>query len=272
MQPEPGFTMLAARWRGAALALALLFSQPSVRADLWAYEDAWGVTHTAATQKDERYRLVYRDADAGRPERWNPIARLPPLVLAPPSNRASSPNLAPPTNLAPSPSLDPPTNLASPSNRAPPPKRVTGADDASGHKATVHEHLRAAASAYQVDYALLKAVVTVESGFNPNAVSPDGAVGLMQIKPSTARAYGVHATAGRLTDPRTNINVGARHLARLIKLFHGRLELAVAAYNAGENAVLRAGNKVPDYPQTRRYVRTVMGLYAQFKAAPPARS
>jgi len=241
MQPAPRFAMTPARWRFPALALVLLFLQQPARADLWAFTDAWGVTYTASLQKDERYRLVYRDADAGRPERWNPIARQP---LPPREEQLAFVAL---------------------------PRRFTGMDDSAGYKA-VQVHLQAAASAHQVDYALLKAVVAVESGFQPNVVSPRGAVGLMQITPDTARFYGVQAGEGGLADPRTNIDAGARHLARLIKLFKGEVELAVAAYNAGETAVLRAGNKVPDYPETRGYVKNVMGLYAMFKFMQPPRS
>jgi len=233
-------TMLSARWRLPLLALALSFMHLTARADVWAYADEWGVAHVAATQKDERYQLVFKAADIARPERWNPVARQQPVRY----------ELLAFTSL---------------------PKRFNGMYESSGYK-QAQEHLQTAADEHQVDYALLKAVAAVESGFRANAVSAQGAVGLMQIKPSTARRYGVLDGESGLTDPRTNIDAGARHLARLIKLFKGELQLAVAAYNAGENAVLRAGSKVPDYPETQGYVKTVMGLYFLFKSAPPARS
>jgi soluble lytic murein transglycosylase-like protein len=126
--------------------------------------------------------------------------------------------------------------------------------------------LRSAADANQLDMALLQAVIAAESGFDPSAVSPKGAVGLMQVMPATAQRYGVASDRGgsvavKLTDPRTNINTGARYLRDLVKLFPGQLELAVAAYNAGEGAVQKAGNKIPAYKETQNYVRTVMGLY-----------
>jgi soluble lytic murein transglycosylase-like protein len=126
--------------------------------------------------------------------------------------------------------------------------------------------LRSAADANQLDMALLQAVIAAESGFDPSAVSPKGAVGLMQVMPATAQRYGVASDRGgsvavKLTDPRTNINTGARYLRDLVNLFPGQLELAVAAYNAGEGAVQKAGNKIPAYKETQNYVRSVMGLY-----------
>ncbi|MEI8158384.1 MAG: lytic transglycosylase domain-containing protein, partial [Burkholderiales bacterium] len=114
--------------------------------------------------------------------------------------------------------------------------------------------------------ALLQAVIAAESGFDSSAVSPKGAVGLMQVMPSTAQRYGVASDRGgsvstKLTDPRININTGARYLRDLINLFPGQLELAVAAYNAGEGAVQKAGNRIPAYKETQNYVRSVMSLY-----------
>jgi soluble lytic murein transglycosylase-like protein len=126
--------------------------------------------------------------------------------------------------------------------------------------------VRTAANANQLDMALLQAVIATESGFDPSAVSPKGAVGLMQVMPATARRYGLASDRGgsvsaKLADPRTNINTGARYLRDLVNLFPGQLELAVAAYNAGEGAVQRAGNKIPAYKETQNYVRSVMHLY-----------
>jgi soluble lytic murein transglycosylase-like protein len=104
-------------------------------------------------------------------------------------------------------------------------------------------------------------------------VSPKGAVGLMQIMPATAERYGVTAdkktpVEKKLTDPRTNIKTGTRYLRYLLDLFPGRLELALAAYNAGEGAVQRAGNQIPNYRETQNYVKTVMQLYAMLR--PPS--
>ncbi|MDB5966465.1 MAG: Lytic transglycosylase, catalytic, partial [Polaromonas sp.] len=134
----------------------------------------------------------------------------------------------------------------------------------------VKHHLREASRAHDIDYELLQALIATESGFDPRAVSPKGAVGLMQLIPPTAERYGVRAdkTAGvsqKLTDPKTNIRAGASYLRDLIDMFPGQLELAVAAYNAGEGAVQRAGNKIPNYPETKNYVKTVMQLYNHLK-------
>lgn len=138
--------------------------------------------------------------------------------------------------------------------------------DASPKYQAVREQISQVAEAHGVEHELIKAVVAAESAFNPQAVSPKGAVGLMQLMPATARRYGVQAEAGhsvskRLTDPLLNLQTGTRYLADLLKMFNGQVELAVAAYNAGENAVLRAGRAVPNYPETRQYVRKVLGLY-----------
>jgi hypothetical protein len=137
----------------------------------------------------------------------------------------------------------------------------------------VKHHLREASQTQGIDYELLKALIATESGFDARAVSPKGAIGLMQVMPATAQRYGVTgdrktALAKKLADPRTNIKTGALYLRYLIDLFPGQLELALAAYNAGEGAVQRAGNKVPNFRETQNYVKTVMQLYAMLK--PPA--
>ena len=139
--------------------------------------------------------------------------------------------------------------------------------------------LRDASVTHGIDYELLQALIATESGFNASAVSPKGAVGLMQVIPPTAERFGVRASKDatvqqKLTDPRTNIAAGSRYLRYLINKFPGQLELAVASYNAGEGAVQRAGNKIPNYPETKNYVQTVLQLYGHLKppnfAAAPA--
>jgi hypothetical protein len=138
----------------------------------------------------------------------------------------------------------------------------------------VQKHLRDAAKTHDIDYELLKALIVTESGFNTQAVSPKGAVGLMQIMPATAERYGVSSDAKapvevKLTDPRINIRTGTRYLRYLLNLFPGRLDLALAAYNAGEGAVMRAGNRIPNYRETQNYVKTVMELYGALKPQAP---
>jgi soluble lytic murein transglycosylase-like protein len=113
------------------------------------------------------------------------------------------------------------------------------------------------AKQYQLPTSLLHAVVAVESAYDPEAVSKAGAVGLMQLMPETARRYGV---ANR-TNPAQNVSGGSRYLRDLLKMFDNDLVLALAAYNAGENAVKRHGNRIPPFPETRRYVAKVLNQY-----------
>jgi soluble lytic murein transglycosylase-like protein len=114
-----------------------------------------------------------------------------------------------------------------------------------------------AAFAATVSPALVRAVIVVESGFNPRAVSRRGAKGLMQLRPATARQYGV----SDIFDPGQNIAAGASYLKDLLARFDSDLELALAAYNAGEDAVERYGRQIPPYPETRDYVPRVLELY-----------
>lgn len=108
-----------------------------------------------------------------------------------------------------------------------------------------------------VDASLLHAVIRAESAYNPRAVSPKGAAGLMQLMPATARRYGV---ADRF-DPDQNVLGGALYLRDLLARFDGQLELALAAYNAGEGAVQKYGGRIPPYAETQRYVPQVMHNY-----------
>jgi len=119
-----------------------------------------------------------------------------------------------------------------------------------------------AAKAYGVDAMLVHAVISAESGYNPYALSRAGAMGLMQLMPETARRYGVQ----NMMDPVENIHGGVRYLRDLLTMFKGRVDLAVAAYNAGENAVIRSGHRVPPYAETRTYVPKVLGFYKTFRA------
>ncbi|HWQ39578.1 MAG TPA: lytic transglycosylase domain-containing protein [Burkholderiales bacterium] len=123
------------------------------------------------------------------------------------------------------------------------------------------KHIRAAAKANRLDPALLHAVISAESGYNPFARSRKGATGLMQLMPDTARRYGVK----NLLDPVQNIHAGARYLRDLMDLFNSDLQLVLAAYNAGENAVLRAGMKIPPYSETMTYVPRVITYYRQYR-------
>ncbi|MBV8622605.1 MAG: lytic transglycosylase domain-containing protein [Herbaspirillum sp.] len=134
--------------------------------------------------------------------------------------------------------------------------------------------LRQAAGEFGLDAALLKAVMTAESGFNARAVSPKGAIGLMQILPETAERYGLQgdrrkSLKQKLNDPRVNIRLAARYLHDLMAMFPQRVELAIASYNAGEGAVQKYGNKIPPYPETQGYVRLVSRFYQLYRPTPP---
>lgn len=119
--------------------------------------------------------------------------------------------------------------------------------------------IRRTAAAHHVEVALVKAVMHAESGFNPNAVSPKGASGLMQLMPETAERYGVED----IFDPVQNVQGGVRYLKDLMVMFKDNHRLVVAAYNAGENAV-RRHNGIPPYDETRDYVRKVMSFKKQY--------
>ena len=216
---------------------------------MWIYSDANGVKHFASSQLDKRYVLMFRGVPA-------PSVDTTEVVVGGQMQARTADFSA---------------------------KSLVAMEISPGFMA-IKDHLRTAANANQVDMTLLQAVIHTESRFNPTAVSPKGAVGLMQVMPATAERYGVAndqrgTVSAKLTDPKTNIQTGTRYLRDLIKMFPGQLELAVAAYNAGEGAVQRAGNKIPNYKETQNYVRSVMHLYQRLNplagdepaAAPTAR-
>jgi soluble lytic murein transglycosylase-like protein len=127
------------------------------------------------------------------------------------------------------------------------------------HELPYGRAMAAAAERHRVDGLLVAAIVEAESGFNPGRVSSRGAIGLMQVLPSTAGELG--ATGDQdLRDPSVNLDVGSRYLGQLIDDFSGDVKLAVAAYNAGPGAVERYRG-VPPYPETRKYVEHVLSLY-----------
>lgn len=211
------------RWHAALAALLLWLHAPAM-ADVWGYIDAAGVAHFAAEPVDARYELFFK----GGPALVNGAAV--PASASPAGGRSR--------------------------------KLLTFFEISSNYKSVRHL-MREAAQAHGIEFELLQALIATESGFDPVVVSPRGAVGLMQVLPTTAERYGVVASG--LSDPRTNIRAGARHLRTLMDLFPGRLDLALAAYNAGDGAVRRAGHRVPDYPETQNYVTTVMALYTELK-------
>jgi soluble lytic murein transglycosylase-like protein len=122
--------------------------------------------------------------------------------------------------------------------------------------AEVDKAIDEAAQRHGVDPNLVRAVVKVESNYNPRAVSRKGAMGLMQLMPYTARSLKV----GNAFDPNQNVDAGVRHLKSLLESYNGNIELSLAAYNAGSGAVNRNGG-IPPYRETRDYVKKITDLY-----------
>ena len=131
-------------------------------------------------------------------------------------------------------------------------------------RSSYNQLIKGIARKYGVDSALLHAVITVESKYNPKAVSHKGAVGLMQLMPKIASQYGID----NLYDPAQNVQGGAQYLRDLLNRFNGDVSLALAAYNAGEIAVARNGNRIPPYRETRDYVPRVLHFYREYQASP----
>ncbi len=121
--------------------------------------------------------------------------------------------------------------------------------------------IRKTSERYGVDHALVKAVIKTESNFDPLAISRAGAKGLMQLMPGTAKALGVSDSFR----PAENIEGGVRHLRYLIDLFNGNLQLVLAAYNAGEDAVFRYDG-IPPYQETRIYVQRVLDYFQNYRS------
>lgn len=210
----------------------------AAHADIWGHLDDQGVAHFSTERLDPRDEIFFRSGQSFDISADGPGSPTPRDVAVPTA-----------------------------------PRKLMAFFEVSPSYKRVKHHLRDAARSNHIDYELLQALIATESGFDAGAVSPKGAVGLMQIMPATAQRYGVAAdkkasVQNKLADPAINIATGARYLRDLIKLFPGQMELALAAYNAGEGAVQRAGNKVPNYKETRDYVKTVMQLYTMLK--PPA--
>lgn len=224
---------------GAALWLAA--SAPAL-ADVWGYVDEKGVAHFASERIDARYELFFRQAETFDTTQDPPPPEAPRVPMG-----------VPLPQMAPS-------------------KLITFFEISPTFK-QVRQTLREVSQDHNIDFELLQALIAAESGFDTQAVSPKGAIGLMQIMPATARRYGIDgdrktSIERKLFDPRINIKTGTRYLRDLINMFPGQLELAIAAYNAGEGAVQRAGNQIPNYKETQAYVKTVMQLYTVLK--PPA--
>jgi soluble lytic murein transglycosylase-like protein len=237
-----GALRLARRLTAATLATATC-AWPSAYAEVWGYIDAQGRPHVATEKLDDRYQLFFKGPTAAD-------------LAAARQRRDREAELA---------------AFA----QTPVYQRLTTHPNAQRYDALIARY----AKANDLDAALVKAIVAAESGYEPTAVSPKGALGLMQVIPDTAARYGVaddkkRSVAQKLFDPATNLRVGTRYLRDLLRIFDHDLTLALAAYNAGEGAVQRYDNRIPPYAETQEYVKLVTQLYALYKpppALPPSR-
>ncbi len=158
-------------------------------------------------------------------------------------------------------------NTGDPTPASPPPAAMSSSPSPKEPDGLAHL-LAKTGREFRVDPTLVDAVIKVESGYNPQAVSSKGAMGLMQLMPQTAARFGVENPF----NPEQNVTGGVTYLRYLLDLFGGNIPLSLAAYNAGEHSVLRAG-RIPAIPETVHYVRKVTSLYhlaREGKSATPA--
>ncbi|WP_300449210.1 transglycosylase SLT domain-containing protein [Accumulibacter sp.] len=195
------------------------------QAETYGFVDEKGVVHLAKEKLDERYELYFR----GETTREFKLSSELKFVPVPATGRVEDHVIA---------------------------KRLQAIPNVRKFDALVLKE----AERQKLEPALVKAVIAVESAYDPAAVSPKGATGLMQLIPDTAQRYGVR----QIEDPQENVRGGTRYLRYLLDMFDGNLLLALAGYNAGEGAVQRYRNTVPPFPETQAYVKLVMQFYDYF--------
>lgn len=205
----------------AAMGIVSVASTPSA-ADIWGFVDEFGIAHFSNHQLNDRYKLIQNDAP--RPD----METVPPPATTRPAVRTGA--------------------------------RGTIIAISPAQRARYAPLIESVAQEFNLDVSLLHAIVAVESGYNPQARSRAGAVGLMQLVPETAQRFRVR----NIHDPLENLRGGARYLRFLLDMFNNNLALALAAYNAGENAVTQAGYRIPNYPETRAYVPSVLAHYRHY--------
>jgi len=213
------------RFFSSIVMLLLSLMSASTRANIYGYIDEQGAAHFATEKIDSRYQLFLRGKHFDASES-TPIGPAKPELLR---YLSQHPNLK-----------------------------------------KFEPLLKVASNEFAVEAALLKAVMAAESGFNPGAISPKGAIGLMQVMPATAERYGLQGDKNKtieqkLSDPETNIRLGARYLRDLHRMFPNQQDLVLASYNAGEGAVQQYKNQVPPYPETRNYVQLVTQIYQLYQ-------
>jgi hypothetical protein len=233
-------------FKRALFCAALWCFMSSAYAEIWGFIDDKGVGHFASNKVDDRYELFSKEVT--------------PEPAPEPVQNSSEPVAE-----APKPPAQPAAQLS---------PKLAAFFESSLVLKNIRPIMQSAAQLHNLDVELLQALIAAESGFNITAISPKGALGLMQLIPETAARYGVQGDRRttqqqKLFDPSINIHAGSRYLRDLLTMFKGQLDLALAAYNAGEGAVQKAGNKIPNYPETQNYVRTVTQMYAALKPPPP---
>lgn len=205
------------------LACGIAFAAPSAFADLYGFVDEEGRVHLANEKLDARYELFVKG------ETRTEFKLSSELKYLPATEELKDHVIF---------------------------KRLQKTPNVERYEALV----RREAERNKLEPALVKAVIAVESAYDPAAVSPKGAVGLMQLIPGTAARYGVK----KIDDPRENVSGGTRYLRDLLEMFNGNLDLALAGYNAGEGAVQKHRNAIPPFPETQAYVKLVRQFYDHF--------
>lgn len=223
------------RFLAGLIPVLLVLSGPA-QADIYAFVDKNGVRHLSNVPNDPRYKLVMRtptfSKQAAQPSSYAPVN--------------------PYTSVA---------NLQRRYDRPVAPTRSFRVNEENRQRFSAD--VNRVAAQYRLEPALIHAVISAESSYNPWAVSPKGAMGLMQLMPGTAERFGVTNPY----DPVANMSGGARYLRWLLDRFNDP-RLAVAAYNAGEGAVQKYGNQIPPYAETQTYVVRVLDFYQRYRGGP----
>jgi Transglycosylase SLT domain len=237
---RPSGEKLRSRRSGSSIACLIAVASAlfvgNARANLWGYLDEQGAAHFATEKLDERYQLFFKGET-------NVDAAARAKAAAPPAGEDFS--------------------------RSRMYQYVTRHPNVAKFAPLIERD----AKLNGLDPALVKAMIAVESAFEPAAVSPKGALGLMQLTPDTGARYGVVADKGRsaeqkLLDPAINLSIGTRYLRDLLVLFANDLGLALAAYNAGEQTVQHYKQSIPPFPETQEYVKLVRQFYALYRPPP----
>jgi len=259
-------------WKHLLRCVTLLLCAAGMQAQaaVWTYTDEAGSVHYASDQRNERYTLLAEKMTADKAAAVS--AEGASVNSAGAAGQAASGAATAGT------AADAGTPVSADGAAVQSPGMLSAAaqnvvrffESVPGAQA-VENHLREASELHGVDFYLLQALIATESGFNVRAMSHAGAVGLMQIMPTTAAKMGLsgdkkNPIRKKLQDPQTNINYGTKYFATIQNMFTGRLDLALAAYNAGEGAVQRAGNQIPNINETRNFVKKVTDIYTSLKA------